>query len=71
MSMKQIHVLHLGTKLEFRGKEVGFHSLAKHRADKNARVTVCSLTKKVPHKKRIDEDGIWVICLEVPAENFR
>lgn len=42
MSMKQIHVLHPGTKLEFRGKEVDFHSLAKHHADKNARVTVCS-----------------------------
>lgn len=70
ISMNQIHILHLTTKLEFSGTEIAIHNLAKYHPDKTTRITVCSLTKKVPYKERLENDGIRVICLGMPAENF-
>ncbi|MBI5555216.1 MAG: glycosyltransferase [Elusimicrobia bacterium] len=64
------HIMHLTTKLELSGTEAIILGLAKYHPDKHDRITVCSLTAKVPYIKRLKAEGLPVYVLGMPANNL-
>lgn len=54
------HIMHLTTKLELSGSEAIILGLAKYHPDRKDRVTVCSLTSKIPYIKCLKNYGMPV-----------